>query len=69
MKDLKLYDINKFFKSDGFFVEFLKYKMEKPAGVLGSGAEVAGVSGLLWIHLLAGRGLRSSVTSSSGDRL
>ncbi|XP_054276638.1 rho GTPase-activating protein 100F-like [Macrosteles quadrilineatus] len=44
--------------------EFLKYKMDKPAGVLNS--EVAGVSGLLWIHLLAGRGLRSSVTSSSG---
>lgn len=47
--------------------EFLKYKMEKPAGVLGSGAEVAGVSGLLWIHLLAGRGLRSSVTSSAAE--
>lgn len=38
--------------------------MDKPASLLES--EAVGVSGLLWLHLLAGRGLRSSVTSSSG---
>uniref|UniRef100_A0A1B6E2F1 Rho-GAP domain-containing protein n=1 Tax=Clastoptera arizonana TaxID=38151 RepID=A0A1B6E2F1_9HEMI len=44
--------------------EFLKYKMDKPASLLENDAD--GVSGLLWLHLLAGRGLRSSVTSTSG---
>lgn len=34
--------------------EFVKYKLDKPILDLG------GVSGMLWIHLLAGRGLRST---------
>ncbi|XP_076651840.1 rho GTPase activating protein at 100F isoform X1 [Halictus rubicundus] len=60
--------------------EFLKYKIEKPPTVgtpsstssllssLGetSGGDLAGgVSGLLWVHLLAGRGLRSTTSSSA----
>jgi hypothetical protein len=53
------------------FVEFLKYKMDKPSsshGVLGGdavGTSEPGVSGLLWVHLLAGRGLRSTTSSSA----
>ncbi|XP_065372489.1 rho GTPase-activating protein 100F isoform X3 [Calliphora vicina] len=34
--------------------EFTKYKLDKPI------VDVGGVSGMLWIHLLAGRGLRSA---------
>ncbi|PSN51086.1 Rho GTPase-activating protein 100F [Blattella germanica] len=51
--------------------EFLKYKMDKPSSSLGalSGDGVVptepGVSGLLWVHLLAGRGLRSTTSSSA----
>lgn len=54
--------------------EFLKYKMDK-AGVPGVGAVPGadlladtgspGVSGLLWVHLLAGRGLRASGSGSA----
>ncbi|XP_030573762.1 rho GTPase-activating protein 100F isoform X1 [Drosophila novamexicana] len=33
--------------------EFAKYKLDKPI------VDIGGVSGMLWIHLLAGRGLRS----------
>jgi hypothetical protein len=45
--------------------------MDKPSSALGalSGDAVlpseAGVSGLLWVHLLAGRGLRSTASSSA----
>ena len=59
--------------------EFLKYKMEKPLAGAGAGAgavaggagpgdllgDSPGVSGLLWVHLLAGRGLRASGTPSA----
>ncbi|PNF17707.1 Rho GTPase-activating protein 100F, partial [Cryptotermes secundus] len=51
--------------------EFLKYKTDKPSsalGALGGDSVVAsepGVSGLLWVHLLAGRGLRSTTSSSA----
>ncbi|KAJ8688021.1 hypothetical protein QAD02_023816, partial [Eretmocerus hayati] len=60
--------------------EFLKYKLEKPPSVgtpntsgslLGSMAEsggcdfVSGMSGLLWVHLLAGRGLRATTATSA----
>lgn len=62
-----------------FFAEFLKYKIEKPPTVgtpsstssllssLGEtgGDLTSGVSGLLSVHLLAGRGLRSTTTSSA----
>ncbi|KAL9891320.1 rho GTPase activating protein at 100F isoform 3-T10 [Glossina fuscipes fuscipes] len=34
--------------------EFSKYKLDKPI------VDIGGVSGMLWIHLLAGRGLRST---------
>ncbi|XP_055697334.1 rho GTPase-activating protein 100F isoform X2 [Phlebotomus papatasi] len=34
--------------------EFVKYKLEKPV------VDVSGISGMLWIHLLAGRGLRAT---------
>lgn len=34
--------------------EFVKYKLDKPI------LDMGGVSGMLWIHLLAGRGLRSA---------
>lgn len=34
--------------------EFAKYKLDKPV------LETTGISGMLWIHLLAGRGLRST---------
>jgi hypothetical protein len=45
--------------------------MDKPSSALGalSGdslvASEPGVSGLLWVHLLAGRGLRSTTSSSA----
>ncbi|XP_023942294.1 rho GTPase-activating protein 100F isoform X1 [Bicyclus anynana] len=51
--------------------EFLKYKVEKPgAGGLstsmtGLSRIAGGVSGMLWVHLLAGRGLRPAPTGSS----
>lgn len=63
-----------------YFTEFLKYKIEKPPtvgtpsstssllsslGDTSSGDLAGGVSGLLWVHLLAGRGLRSTTTSSA----
>lgn len=34
--------------------EFAKYKLDKPV------SEAIGVSGMLWLHLLAGRGLRTA---------
>lgn len=36
--------------------EFFKYRPDKPE----SGVQAEGFSGLLWVHLLAGRGLRAS---------
>lgn len=51
--------------------EFLKYKVEKPsAGGLSSSMTglsriAGGVSGMLWVHLLAGRGLRPAPSGSS----
>ncbi|XP_017893095.1 rho GTPase-activating protein 100F isoform X3 [Ceratina calcarata] len=71
-QDQRLLDINP--------AEFLKYKIEKPPTVgtpsstssllssLGdatSGDLAGGVSGLLSVHLLAGRGLRSTTSSSA----
>ncbi|KAK2582799.1 hypothetical protein KPH14_005059 [Odynerus spinipes] len=72
-QDQRLLDINP--------AEFLKYKIEKPPTVgtpsstssllsslgdtSGGGDLAGGVSGLLWVHLLAGRGLRSTTTSSA----
>lgn len=65
------------------FLEFLKYKIDKPGSqAIGSGALtglsslgttsggglVSGdepVSGMLWVHLLAGRGLRASTGTST----
>ncbi|CAG9861969.1 unnamed protein product [Phyllotreta striolata] len=60
--------------------EFLKYKLDKPAGLVG-GTSITGlsqlasgpggfstdepVSGMLWVHLLAGRGLRPSTGTSA----
>ncbi|XP_039296189.1 rho GTPase-activating protein 100F isoform X2 [Nilaparvata lugens] len=46
--------------------EFLKYKVDKPTGVV-DWRQAPAVSGLLWVHLLAGRGLRTS-TSTSGSQ-
>ncbi|KAI5711972.1 hypothetical protein M8J75_004717 [Diaphorina citri] len=47
-----------------FFSEFLKYKIEsaKPGT-----DEAPPVSGLLWVHLLAGRGLRAHSGNSNGS--
>ncbi|XP_018326316.1 rho GTPase-activating protein 100F isoform X2 [Agrilus planipennis] len=53
--------------------EFLKYKIDKPGGVGGTGLPMSGtlpstdepVSGMLWVHLLAGRGLRPSTGGST----
>ncbi|XP_076757064.1 rho GTPase activating protein at 100F isoform X6 [Xylocopa sonorina] len=71
-QDQRLLDINP--------AEFLKYKIEKPPtvgtpsstssllsslGEASSGDLAGGVSGLLWVHLLAGRGLRSTTSSSA----
>ncbi|XP_012256075.2 rho GTPase-activating protein 100F isoform X4 [Athalia rosae] len=72
-QDQRLLDINP--------AEFLKYKIEKPPtvgtpsstssllsslGEANAGGDLAsGVSGLLWVHLLAGRGLRSTTSSSA----
>ncbi|XP_033224044.1 rho GTPase-activating protein 100F [Belonocnema kinseyi] len=70
-QDQRLLDINP--------AEFLKYKIEKPPTVgtpsstsslvssLGeTGGDLSsGVNGLLWVHLLAGRGLRSTTSSSA----
>ncbi|XP_076235895.1 rho GTPase activating protein at 100F isoform X2 [Calliopsis andreniformis] len=71
-QDQRLLDINP--------AEFLKYKIEKPPtvgtpsstssllsslGETSSGDLASGVSGLLWVHLLAGRGLRSTTSSSA----
>lgn len=59
-----------------FFKEFLKYKVDKP-GVPGAGSGLSSlslgpstasdepVSGMLWVHLLAGRGLRPSTGTSA----
>ncbi|XP_072378932.1 rho GTPase-activating protein 100F isoform X2 [Diabrotica undecimpunctata] len=60
--------------------EFLKYKLDKPAGLVG-GTSITGlsqlaagpggmpsdepISGMLWVHLLAGRGLRPSTGTSA----
>ncbi|VVC93541.1 unnamed protein product [Leptidea sinapis] len=52
-------------------LDFLKYKIDKPgAGGLSSSMTglsriAGGVSGMLWVHLLAGRGLRPSPSGSS----
>ncbi|XP_055375732.1 rho GTPase-activating protein 100F isoform X3 [Condylostylus longicornis] len=43
--------------------EFVKYKLDKPV------MEVGGISGMLWIHLLAGRGLRSQPEVPPGNPL
>ncbi|XP_046145306.1 rho GTPase-activating protein 100F isoform X2 [Osmia bicornis bicornis] len=71
-QDQRLLDINP--------AEFLKYKIEKPPtvgtpsstssllsslGETSSGDLAGGISGLLWVHLLAGRGLRSTTSSSA----
>ncbi|XP_045515888.1 rho GTPase-activating protein 100F [Pieris brassicae] len=50
--------------------EFLKYKIEKPGASLstsmtGLSRISGGVSGMLWVHLLAGRGLRPAPSGSS----
>ncbi|XP_067004391.1 rho GTPase-activating protein 100F [Anabrus simplex] len=47
--------------------EFLKYKMDKPStSLVEPGAPTEpGVSGLLWVHLLAGRGLRATPSSAA----
>ncbi|XP_061710032.1 rho GTPase-activating protein 100F isoform X2 [Cydia pomonella] len=51
--------------------EFLKYKVEKPgsgglsASMTGLSRLSGGVSGMLWVHLLAGRNLRPAPTGSS----
>ncbi|CAB3385313.1 Hypothetical predicted protein [Cloeon dipterum] len=53
--------------------EFLKYKMEKsslaPSPALGGTGSAAGVSGLLWVHLLAGRGLKATPTPGARGAL
>lgn len=41
-----------------FKIEFLKYKFEKT-----SIDNAPPISGLLWVHLLAGRGLRATPTN------
>ncbi|XP_059052392.1 rho GTPase-activating protein 100F isoform X2 [Achroia grisella] len=51
--------------------DFLKYKVEKPssgglsASMTGLSRLSGGVSGMLWVHLLAGRGLRPAPSGSS----
>ncbi|XP_032511039.1 rho GTPase-activating protein 100F isoform X2 [Danaus plexippus] len=51
--------------------EFLKYKVDKPgqgglsSSMTGLSRLSGGVSGMLWVHLLAGRGLRPAPTGSS----
>ncbi|XP_026328277.1 rho GTPase-activating protein 100F isoform X2 [Hyposmocoma kahamanoa] len=51
--------------------EFLKYKVEKPAAgglsssMTGLSRLAGGISGLLWVHLLAGRGLRHGPSGAS----
>ncbi|XP_073951654.1 rho GTPase activating protein at 100F isoform X2 [Choristoneura fumiferana] len=51
--------------------EFLKYKVEKPgsgglsASMTGLSRLSGGVSGMLWVHLLAGRNLRPAPSGSS----
>ncbi|XP_049782686.1 rho GTPase-activating protein 100F [Schistocerca cancellata] len=50
--------------------EFLKYKMDKPVTALGSEPNAPaepGISGLLWVHLLAGRGLRATTSTSAAS--
>jgi len=53
--------------------EFLKYKMEKsslaPSPALGASGASSGVSGLLWVHLLAGRGLKATPTPGARGAL
>ncbi|XP_034662992.1 rho GTPase-activating protein 100F isoform X4 [Drosophila subobscura] len=41
--------------------EFAKYKLDKPI------VDIGGVSGMLWIHLLAGRGLRTAPEGSGAQ--
>lgn len=41
--------------------EFVKYKLDKPV------VDPVGISGMLWIHLLAGRGLRAHAEPVSGN--
>lgn len=41
--------------------EFMKYKLDKPV------VDAVGISGMLWIHLLAGRGLRAHAEPVSGN--
>ncbi|CAH2075487.1 unnamed protein product, partial [Iphiclides podalirius] len=50
--------------------DFLKYKVEKPGTGLSSSMTglsrlAGGVSGMLWVHLLSGRGLRPTPSGSS----
>ncbi|XP_052835274.1 rho GTPase-activating protein 100F isoform X5 [Drosophila gunungcola] len=40
--------------------EFAKYKLDKPI------VDIGGISGMLWIHLLAGRGLRTAPEGAGG---
>lgn len=72
--------MNIFYKTVDFIPEFLKYKIDKP-GIPGTGSTLTGlqlsgttslpsgtdepVSGMLWVHLLAGRGLRASTGTSA----
>ncbi|EDW81604.2 uncharacterized protein Dwil_GK12160, isoform B [Drosophila willistoni] len=42
--------------------EFAKYKLDKPI------VDIGGVSGMLWIHLLAGRGLRTAPEMAAGGQ-
>lgn len=54
-----------------FLTEFLKYKIDKPltgglsASMTGLSRLSGGISGMLWVHLLAGRGLRPSPPGGS----
>jgi len=41
--------------------EFAKYKLDKPI------VDIGGISGMLWIHLLAGRGLRTAPEGAGGQ--
>lgn len=66
------------FENYQIFLEFLKYKIDKVGGTgpslsgISLGGVTSGVSGtdepvsgMLWVHLLAGRGLRASTGTSA----
>ncbi|CAG9784899.1 unnamed protein product [Diatraea saccharalis] len=65
------YPFSKCYNEKEIIPEFLKYKVEKPstgglsASMTGLSRLSGGVSGLLWVHLLAGRGLRPAPSGSS----